>query len=61
MIAILLLIYAWWQESWIVLGLSLFTFYEALNSWCIFYQFIGRNTCPIKTKEKAKEKQDENL
>jgi hypothetical protein len=43
----LLLAYAWWQTSWIALGLALFTFYEALSSWCLFYQLIGKNTCPI--------------
>lgn len=49
-IAILLLIYAWWQSSWIALGFSLFTFYEALASWCILYQILGKNSCPIKKK-----------
>lgn len=33
----------------IVLGiLALFCFYEALASWCLFYQLIGKNTCPIE-------------
>jgi len=26
---------------------GLFTLYEAVASWCILYQLIGRNTCPI--------------
>ena len=46
--AIALLFYAWWQGSWIALGFSLFTFYEALSSWCILYQFLGKNSCPLK-------------
>jgi hypothetical protein len=46
-IAILLLIYAWWQSSWIALGFSLFTFYEAIASWCILYQLLGKSSCPI--------------
>ncbi|MEI8366698.1 MAG: DUF2892 domain-containing protein [Parachlamydiaceae bacterium] len=46
-IAVALLLFAVWQSSWIALLFSLFTFYEALASWCIFYQLIGRNSCPI--------------
>lgn len=46
-LALLLLLYAWWQSSWLALGFSLFTFYEALSSWCIVYQLLGRNSCPI--------------
>ena len=33
----------------IALGiLALFCFYEVLASWCLFYQLIGKNTCPIE-------------
>jgi hypothetical protein len=46
-IGLLLLAIAWWQMSWIALALALFTFYEALASWCIFYQLIGKSSCPI--------------
>lgn len=46
-IGIILLIVAWWQASWIALALALFTFYEALAGWCLFYQLIGKNSCPI--------------
>lgn len=46
-IAVLLLLYAWWANSWIALAFSLFTFFEAWASWCIFYQIIGKNSCPI--------------
>lgn len=47
-IALCLFILAWWIQSWIVLGLALFTLYEAAASWCIWYQLIGKNTCPLK-------------
>jgi carbon starvation protein CstA len=47
-IALALLTYAIWQGSWIALAASLFTFYEALMSWCVLYQLTGKNTCPIK-------------
>jgi hypothetical protein len=51
-IAILLLIYAYWQWSWIALAASLFVFYEALASWCIVYQLLGINACPIDKERK---------
>lgn len=49
-IAILLLLSAWWYASWILLLLSLFTFYEALMGWCILYQILGKNSCQIDKK-----------
>lgn len=27
--------------------IGLFTLYEAASSWCVLYQLIGRNTCPL--------------
>lgn len=27
---------------------GIFCFYEAFSSWCLFYQIIGRTTCPIE-------------
>lgn len=27
--------------------IGIFAIYESLSSWCIFYQLIGRNTCPL--------------
>lgn len=50
-IGLILLAYAWWQSSWIALALALFTFYEAYASWCLFYQLIGKNTCPTNLKK----------
>lgn len=32
----------------ILIILALFCFYEALASWCLLYQLLGRNTCPIE-------------
>lgn len=46
-IAIVLLIFAYWYSSWILLGFGLFTLYEAVASWCVLYQLLGRNSCPI--------------
>ncbi len=50
-LAILLLIYAYWQSSWIALFFALFVFFEAFMSWCIVYQILGKNSCPIKKKK----------
>lgn len=36
-----------WLKVVIVL-LAIFTFYEAVSSWCLFYQLIGKNTCPLE-------------
>lgn len=46
-IACVLLGYAVWAKSWIVFALSIFTFYEVIASFCIFYYILGKNSCPI--------------
>lgn len=47
-IGVILCIYAWLQSSWIALAVASFTFYEALASWCIIYQILGKNSCPVE-------------
>jgi hypothetical protein len=33
----------------IILGIvALFCFYQALMSWCLLYQIMGKNTCPAE-------------
>ena len=49
-LATLLLAYAYWQGSWVALGFSLFTFYESWAGWCLFYQLIGKSSCPLSKK-----------
>ena len=51
-IAVIVLIYAIWQWSIIALLIAIFTFYETFASWCILYQLLGKNSCPISTKKK---------
>jgi hypothetical protein len=51
-IAILFLAYAYWNGSWIALAASLFTAFEALFSWCVLYQLLGKNSCPIHKNKK---------
>jgi hypothetical protein len=49
--ALLLLAVAWWQMSWIALIAALFVLFESLMSWCILYQILGKNSCPIKKRK----------
>lgn len=49
-IACILFFFSWKEGSWVLLVLALFTTYEALASWCVFYQLIGKNSCPIDKK-----------
>lgn len=49
-IALLLLTYAYIEQSWIAFGASIFTFLEALFSWCVIYQILGINSCPTRKK-----------
>jgi hypothetical protein len=44
----LLLGWAYWKMSWVLLVLGLFTLFEAYMSWCILYQILGKNSCPRK-------------
>jgi hypothetical protein len=39
------------QPLWvkIILGLfAAFSFFQAFMSWCLWYQIIGKNTCPVE-------------
>lgn len=53
-IGILLLAFAIWQKSWIAFALAVFTFFEAYMSWCVLYQILGKNSCPIEPKKPKK-------
>lgn len=46
--AILLLVWALWAKSWLLFVISAFTFLEFFAGWCILYQLLGINSCPIK-------------
>lgn len=43
--------FAWWLNSWVLVLVGLFTLYEAIASWCILYQLLGKNTCPIRKED----------
>src|SRR3990167_211306 len=39
-----------YKSTFMALG-GLFSIYEAFSSWCVFYQLLGRNTCPIENSK----------
>jgi hypothetical protein len=47
-IAIVLLFLAYWKGSWVLLIAGLFVLFEAAFSWCVLYQILGKNSCPLK-------------
>jgi hypothetical protein len=54
--AIIAFFIALFSNSWTITILfsliGLFCLYEALASWCAFYQLIGKNTCRIDPNRK---------
>jgi hypothetical protein len=44
-IALLLFGAAYWKMSWILFAAGLFVLFEAVFSWCIVYQLLGKNSC----------------
>ncbi|KAF3361859.1 Uncharacterized protein PHSC3_001626 [Chlamydiales bacterium STE3] len=50
-IASILLTYAIWQSSWIALIFALFTLFETFMSWCVLYQILGINECPVEPRD----------
>ena len=47
-IAIVLLFLAYWKGSWILWAAGVLFLFEAAVSWCVLYQILVRNCCPIK-------------
>lgn len=45
LIGVLLMGIAYWQSSLLALFLGFFVLYEAMSSWCIMYQLLGKNSC----------------
>jgi len=48
LIAIILLGYAYYNRSLTGYLAGLFVLFEACASWCLFYQLMGRSSCPRK-------------
>ena len=51
-LGLILLFLAYWFSSWILLAAAIFTFLEAAMSWCVLYQLLGKNSCPISKSKK---------
>jgi hypothetical protein len=47
-VAVALFVYAYKKMSWLAFFGGVFVFCEALFSWCILYQLLGKNSCPLK-------------
>jgi len=47
-IGIILISLAILGKSTLLALAGIFSIYEAVSSWCIFYQILGRNTCQVK-------------
>lgn len=47
-VGLLFLALAMWFKSWILFGIALFSFFEAVAGWCLYYQLIGKNSCPLE-------------
>lgn len=46
-IGIVFIVFSLFYISPVLAIFGLFTIYESISGWCIFYQFIGKDTCPI--------------
>jgi len=51
-IALFLFGLAYWYHSWILAAFGVFTLVEVYFSWCVFYQIMGWNSCPISHDDK---------
>ena len=51
LLALICLILALWQSSWLLTAIGVFILAEVMLSWCVIYQMIGKNNCPIDRKE----------
>jgi len=63
LIALLLFAYSYWQMSWLAFFFGLFTCFESYASWCVLYQILGKNACPVNNIQSNKpvEKKDNSL
>lgn len=49
---VILIILAVFLKSGFTALAGLFCIYEGIAGWCVFYQLIGRNTCPLPLVQK---------
>lgn len=46
-IAVGLALLAIWLQSWILVLITLFVLFEGLYGWCVVFQLLGKNSCPV--------------
>ena len=51
-LGLILLCLSYFFSSWILLAAAIFTFLEAVMSWCVLYQLMGKNSCPTSKGKK---------
>ena len=51
LIALLLLWFAYLNQSWVLLLMACFVAFESLMSWCVVFHLLGINQCPINKKK----------
>ena len=51
LLALICLALALWQNSWLIAAIGMFILVEVVFSWCIIYQMVGKNNCPIDQKK----------
>ncbi len=54
-LGVLFLVYAVFGQHGVVprvilLVIAIFCLYQAVAGWCLWYQIIGKNTCPVSEK-----------
>jgi hypothetical protein len=47
-VALGLFVYAYQKSSWPAYLAGGFVLFEALYGWCVMYQLLGKNSCPLK-------------
>jgi len=52
LITVALALLAIWLNSWLIGLIALFVLFETMMSWCVIYQLLGKNTCPLQTPPK---------
>jgi hypothetical protein len=52
LLALTCLSLAIWQSSWLLAAIGTFILVEVGCSWCVIYQMMGKNNCPIDQKKR---------
>lgn len=53
--SLVLFAFSLWQHSLLAFLMAVFTLIEGVSGWCIMYQFLGINTCPVTLSKSGHE------